>query len=129
MESGWRADCEDEESKTRSGGELVGDGGSANPAPMEVSSPGETPATEAAEIPPSSTSVTEPLSVQIAPPSHSSQHHLEPAETDVSQHIRSPTTRRTRQQRGFSESNEDDTIARRTRASSGYIIFLSSTYS
>ncbi|KAM3185015.1 hypothetical protein ACTXT7_007226 [Hymenolepis weldensis] len=115
IESGWRADSNDGESKI-----LVETAeATSNLAPMEVSSPGETPATEAAEVPPA-TSVTEPLSVQVPLPHFPHHTILEPMEVDgCSTQVRSPTIRRTRQFRGASESHEDDTIARRTRASSG----------
>ncbi|VDN97478.1 unnamed protein product [Rodentolepis nana] len=115
IESGWRADASDGESKTLVETTEV----TSNFVAMEVSSPGETPATEAAEVPPT-TSVTEPLSVQVAP-SHSPHHTvLESMEVDGGfTQVKFPTIRRTRQLRGASESNEDDTIARRTRASSG----------
>lgn len=123
IESGWRTDGSDGESKTL----VETTETTSNFATMEVSSPGETPATEAAEVP-STTSVTEPLSVQVAP-SHSPHHTvLESMEVDGGfTHVRSPTSRRTRQLRGASESNEDDTIARRTRASSGCVPTVIST--
>eukprot|EP00108_Taenia_solium_P008382 TsM_001010700 transcript=TsM_001010700 gene=TsM_001010700 len=129
LEAGWRPpDSTDEESAEKAATAAETDTIATVCVDASATTPEETSATEVAIALGEVASVSEPLSIQVAPQSPSPEveegvlpPQLPPPPPPVQ--VRSPSCRRTRlsmsTSRGGNGSTDDDTIARRTRASSG----------
>ncbi|EUB64568.1 Histone acetyltransferase KAT2B [Echinococcus granulosus] len=135
VEAGWRpSDPTDEENdeKTATATDVTvtaPETGTTTTVCVDTSAttPGETPATEAAMALGEAASASEPLSIQVTPqsPPLEGEEGLLPPQLPPPPpaQVRQPSCRRTRlsvsTSRGGNDSTDDDTIARRTRASSG----------
>lgn len=130
IEAGWRPpDSTDEESAEKAATTTEIDSTANVCVDVPPTTPEETSAIEAAMALGEAASASEPLSVQVAPqsPSPEGEEGALPPQLPPPPpaQVKSPNCRRTRLSvstcRGGNGGVDDDTIARRTRASSGWV--------